>query len=258
MNQLFNNYDGFEFNSNDEFVINKKIFDKELNDIFSQINHKYAIEYRDELIASYLKKMEVENLFDIGPDNCTLLLKSKSLGLKVSGIDVANKAIDISDKFNLNVIQLSIHDLVNYKDLGQFYKDYNISIDMSKTNAISCLNIIHGNWEDVKLKRNLLDFIFHNADEVVITCYENDLREIVKNYDIKSYTRLHHYKDIKVSKIYATLLQYGTSFNKKTRVIEKVFSKFKNNIYISKLFSGYRFVEKINPYVALTVIFKIK
>ena len=32
MNQLFNTYDGFEFNSNDEFVMNKKIFDKELND----------------------------------------------------------------------------------------------------------------------------------------------------------------------------------------------------------------------------------
>ena len=24
MNQLFNTYDGFEFNSNDEFIINKK------------------------------------------------------------------------------------------------------------------------------------------------------------------------------------------------------------------------------------------
>lgn len=51
MNQLFGTYDDFEFNSNNELVINKEIFDRELNEVFSVINHKYAIEYMDELIA---------------------------------------------------------------------------------------------------------------------------------------------------------------------------------------------------------------
>lgn len=258
MNQLFDSYDGFEFNSNNEFIINDNVFDKELNEIFSQINHKYAIEYRDELIASYLKKMGIKSLFDIGPDNCILLLKAKKLGIKVSGIDVTRKAINISDKFNLNVVHLSLEQLINYKDLRNFFNEFNIQYDQNIPGAISCLNLIHGRWEDAKLKQNLLEFIFNNANEVIITCFENELNEIVDKYSISSFTRLHHYQDLKVSYNYATLLQYGTVFNKNTNVIEKLLSKLRNNIYMSKLFSKHKFIEKIQAYAAVTVVLKLK
>lgn len=255
MNRLFNTYDGFEFNSNNEFVVSDNIFEEDLNQLFSQINHKFAIEYRDELIAYYLKKAGIKSLFDIGPDNCVLLLKAKKLGLQVAGIDVTKKAIDISQRFDLNVRNFSLEELLKYINLHDFYKDFNISIPQSNSVAISCLNLIHGKWEDTNLRDELLDFIFRNGNEVIITCYENDLQEIVKKYNIKSFTRLHHYKDFKVSYEYATALQYGTTFNKKNKIIEKLFSKF-NNIYFSNLFNGHKFIEKIQPYVALTVIIK--
>ena len=55
-NKLFGSYDGFEYQNVDNLKISVDIEKTEIDEIYSLINHKYAIEYRDELIAYYLKK----------------------------------------------------------------------------------------------------------------------------------------------------------------------------------------------------------
>ena len=252
--KLFGSYDGFEYKNVDSLKISIDTDKTEIDDIYSLINQKYAIEYRDELIAYYLKKNNLYNLFDIGADNCSLLIKSKNLGINVSGIDVDDKSIDISNKYGLNVKKFSMTELFKFSDIYHFFDKYEIKYNRNEKIVISCLNILHGNWEDRNLKNNIVDFLFENADILIITCDDVELSSYIKKYKIEKYFRIHHHKNIVMNNNFLTLLQYGLDIFPLNKYIKGLLVKLNSKFNISPTLSSYKFPDKINAYAALPVI----
>ena len=253
-NKLFGSYDGFEYQNVDSLKISIDTDKTEIDDIYSLINQKYAIEYRDELIAYYLKKNNLYNLFDIGADNCSLLIKSKNLGINVSGIDVDDKSILISNKYDLNVKKFSMKELFKFTDIYHFFDKYEIKYNRNEKLVISCLNILHGKWEDKNLKNNIVDFLFENADILIITCDDVELYSYIKKYKIEKYFRIHHHKNIVMKKIFFTSLQYGLNISPINKYIKGLLVKLNSKFNISPTLSSYKFPDKINAYAALPVI----
>ena len=253
-NKLFGTYDGFEYQNVDSLKISNDIEKTEIDEIYSLINQKYAIEYRDELIAYYLKKNNCNNLFDIGADNCSLLIKSKNLGINVSGIDVDDKAILFSDEYDLNVKKFSMTELIKFSDIYHFFDKFEIKYNRNEKLVISCLNILHGNWEDKNLKRNIVDFLFKNADILIITCDDEELFSYIKKYKIENFNRIHHHKNIVMKKNFLTLLQYGIDIFPLNKYVKGLLMKLNSKFNISPTLTSYKFPDKINAYAALTVI----
>lgn len=252
--KLFSTYDGFEYQKGDNLKISVDIGKSEIDEIYSLINQKYAIEYRDELISYYLKKNMLSNIFDIGADNCSLLIKSKNLGINVSGIDVDEKAIHIGDKYDLNVKKCSFEELIKYSDIYHFFDKYGIKYNRNEKLVISCLNIIHGNWENKNLKRNIVDFLFQNADVLIITCDDEELACYMKKYKIEKSHRIHHHKDFVMKKNFLTLLQYGIDIFSINKPLKSLLVKLSSKFNISPTLSIYKFPDKISAYAALPVI----
>jgi hypothetical protein len=143
---------------------------------------------------------------------------------------------------DLDVIKYSIQQIVADKSFQS------VSLrDTKGFSAVSCLNILHGKWEDNSVRDEFLKMCLNNYDYVVITATRALLRHFSKQCNL-TYTEFIGPANRPIRKISSQLSQYGTTFycNGRMHVVE---------CHFWKLILGSRsFPNPVNNYLNLVVI----
>ena len=241
MGELFGNYGNLRINRYSHSIDCIQI-PLEIDQKLFLIAQKYAITFRDEMIVARLNKNGVVTLLDIGCDFGSLLLAAGKQGIRSRGVDILDSTLALARMADLDVIKYSIQQIVRDKS----FQSVSLS-DTEGLSAVSCLNILHGKWEDIGLRDEFLKMCLNNYDYVVITATRELLRHFSKQFNL-TYTEFIGPANRPIRKISSQLSQYGTTFYFKGRmhVVE---------CHFWKLILGSRsFPNPVNNYLNLVVI----
>jgi hypothetical protein len=245
MDKLFSRYAGLEVGFSRTLMISNLSVD--LNSLLDKINLKAAIQYRDELIAARLKSLGVTYLIDVGCDFGSLLSASQQQDIPSHGYDIDEFAVQLCSKFGASAEVLSFQDLVAEPDLNLIPR-IKPRLQDNEIVAISILNIIHGEWNDISLRDNLILACISKADYIVITADKRLLNQIMKRFSLEIVCFLGS-KQKPISRWYSIYSQFGhplfaKSSNFELRFWQKITKK---DFYLQ---------DRIENFVRLTVILK--
>lgn len=204
-----------------------------------------AIRLRDEVISLNLKAMGVSTLLDVGCDFGSLLELANQKGIKARGIDVNLDSIRKAREAGLNTTNLSMEDLFPTK-ISDF-----VTLTQSGHTALSCLNILHGEWKDKTIRDKFISNSLNYFDYVVITSTRKQLKKIQREHDI-TFFKFIGPRNGPITKFQYTLSQYGTTFFFTGRLhkIEKSFWQI--------FTGGYSYANPVNTYLDLVIIMSSK
>jgi hypothetical protein len=244
--QIFGNYSNLSINPLTGIV---EIIEqpKTLSRVFDVINQKNAINHRDELIVANLKELGVTHLLDIGCDFGSLIHKAGASNIATLGLEVNPMAIRLLTRAGLPFCEESIQTFVQGSITDEKFNDFTFS---ANTLAISCLNILHGEWKDPNLRERLIDTIFATGDLFIITATSKQLRKILKRKEITLVGFLGTTQR-PISRYWSDILQYGQTHHFK----QKIFASIENRIY-RLLVGKFLYSEKLMNYTRLVVILK--
>lgn len=242
--QLFGNYSNIFINPvSGSIELNK--FPTELNALHSLINQKNAISNRDEMLVASLKNLGVTHLIDIGCDFGNLINAANKSGIRALGLEIIPTSISLLENAKLNYVEMSIQEFVASPENNLKLRNF---LEESGTLAISCLNILHGNWEDCGLRDDLLDKMLSLSQICVITGSSGQIRRLKRRRKIQVIGFLGP-RNRAISKSYSELLQYGQFYLLKFwggRRVESIIYRI--------LIGRFKYTEKISNYLQLVVI----
>lgn len=237
----FGNYRGLKVNPiTSELKIDQ--WPTGFNDKIGLIAHKYAISFRDELITLWLKKLNVNYLLDVGCDFGSLLSRAAESGIASIGVDVDEESLQLARKIGLNVRSYSIEQILSDGEIAHFFPSRNRCLT-----AVSCLNIMHGNWEDTREREKLLSIFLNDADFVIVTLTSCQLRRLQKRVRFQIVAFLGE-TNRPLSRWRSQIRQYGLTFFFKGRfhLLEKAFWEL--------ILGQYRNPNPVNTYIGLVVV----
>ena len=237
----FGNYENLYVNLGKRSIDYLKV-PSEFDEYSSLIAQKYAIAFRDEMLVANLEKLGVATLLDIGCDFGSLLYSASNSGIIARGIDTSDSALNLAKMADLDVIKYSI-DQIMLDGSFQF-----VSLpDTKGFSAVSCLNILHGTWENTGKRDEFLGICLNNYDYVVITCTRQLLRHFKKQFKL-NYVQFIGPRNCPIRKVSSQLSQYGTTsfFKRRMHMVERLFWKL--------LFGSRRYPNPVNNYLSLTTV----
>jgi hypothetical protein len=140
---------------------------------------------------------------------------------------------------------MSIQEFVTSSEYNQKLGDF---LEESGPLAISCLNIIHGNWEDYGLRDDLLDKMLSLSQVCVITGSSGQIRKLKRRRKIQIIGFLGP-RNRAIPKSFSEILQYGQTYFLKFwggRRVESIIYRF--------LIGRFKYTEKISNYLQLVVV----
>lgn len=176
------------------------------------IAQKYAIVFLDEMIVARLNQHGFVTLLDIGCDFGSLLLAAGKQGINARGVDVLDSTLALARMADLDVVKYSIQQIVADKS----FRSVSLS-DRKGFAAVSCLNILHGNWEDIAVRDEFLKMCLDNYDYVVFTAPRELFRHFSKKFN-STYAEFIVPANRPIRKISSQISQYGTTFYFKGRM----------------------------------------
>jgi hypothetical protein len=210
------------------------------------ITQKHAIECRDEIIVAHLKKLGAKTLLDIGCDFGSLVNEAGKNGIISRGIDVDDATLELARAADLDVVKYSIEEIVVD---GSFRA---VSIDDGcGPSVMSCLNILHGDWEARDVRDSFLKISLSNFDFVVLTATRELFLQISKKFDL-TYVQFIGPANRPIRKSAAHISQYGSTFFSKGNI------HFLENFLWDTLLGKWRFPNPIVTYLGLVVIVSIR
>jgi hypothetical protein len=213
--------------------------------LHSLINQKNAISHRDEMLIATLKHLGVTHLIDIGCDFGNLINAATKSGIKAIGLEINPIAISHLENAQMNYVEMSIQEFVSSPEDNQKLKDF---LEEPGALAISCLNIINGDWKDNGLRDDLIDKMLSLSDICVITGLKRQLIQLKKRRKIQIIGFLGP-RNRPISRSRSELYQYGNfhflRFWGGAR-IESVIYRF----FVSR----FKYTDKISNYVQMVVI----
>lgn len=237
----FGNYGNLHINQS-KSAIDYLHVPTELNEYSFLIAQKYAIAFRDEMLVANLKNLGVATLLDIGCDFGSLIHSASNHGILARGVDVSDSAINLAKMANLDVVKYSIDQLIVDRSFQ------NVALPQKRGfSAVSCLNILHGKWEDSSKRDEFLDICLSNYDYVAITVTRELLSYFQKMFGLK-YVQFIGPGNRPIRNVSSQLTQYGTTFffNGRMHLVECHFWRL--------LLGSRRFPNPIDNYLRLTAI----
>jgi SAM-dependent methyltransferase len=241
MTPRFGNYRGINIDPNSrELVINN--WPEGFEGKLELITHKMAISLRDELITQWLANLGVKRLLDVGCDFGSLLAKASLFGINSYGLDIDKDAIELARKSGLNIQECSIEQIIRERTIRPFFPAEDESVT-----AVSCLNILHGKWDDPQKRKLLLEIFLKDADFVFVTLTSSQLRQLRKliNFQVVGYLGV---ANRPMSRWKSQVNQYGLTFFFRGR-----FHKLEKSFW-EKFLGRYRNSNPIATYIGLVVI----
>ena len=241
MGDIFGNYGNLRINRVSQSIDYIQV-PLEIDQKLFLIAQKVAIVFRDEMIIAKLNQSGVVSLLDIGCDFGSLLLEAGKQGIRARGVDVLDSTLALARMADLDVVKYSIEQIVADKSFR--------SVSLSERrgfSAVSCLNILHGNWEDVGVRDKFLEMCLDSFDYVVITATRELFTHFSKKFNL-TYAEFIGPANRPMHKISSQLSQYGTTFYFKGRmhIVECHFWKL--------IFGSRRYPNPVNNYLNLVII----
>lgn len=237
----FGNYENLHINLGKCSVDYLKV-PLEIDEYSFLIAHKYAIAFRDEMLVANLEKLGVATLLDIGCDFGSLIYTASNQGITARGVDVSDSALNLAKMAGLDVIKYSIDQII----LDRSFQYVSLP-DGKGFSAVSCLNILHGKWENTSKRDDFLDICLNNYDYVAITVTRELLQHFQKKFRL-NYVQFIGPGNRPIRKVSSQLTHYGTTFFFKGRlhIVECQFWRL--------LLGSRRYPNPVNNYLSLTAI----
>lgn len=153
-----------------------------------------------------LSRLRVTNLLDVGCDFGSLIHEVSKYGIVARGFDVNEELIDLAKTSRLDAVSCSIEDIVS---LGSF-KSLRLN-SKEGFSAVSCLNLLHGEWENRDTPSRFLGICLEEYDYVVIIADRKFFSSISKEFDL-TYALFLNPSGRPSPKFLLHLSQYGSTF----------------------------------------------
>ena len=210
------------------------------------IARKTAINFRDELIAAKLTKLNVDFLIDIGCDFGSLLASATKRGIKAIGLDIDKTSLKLAKSASLEVRNYSIQSICESNTLANFIPS------KAKVKSVSCLNMIHSKNFDKRLKYKLIKIMVSEFEYVVLSCDKRLLNKLKRTHNLEIVSFISQVNK-PIGTLRAILQQYGTSFLFKNVYLHNLEQKF-----WGILFGKFTYINPVAPYTQLCVVVKAK
>jgi hypothetical protein len=231
-------------------TINIQHYPTSIKELSDTINLKYAIAYRDELIAANLAALQVGYITDIGCDFGNLISSCGLFGINGHGIEPSEEALELCASSGLNAIPGDYCSIISKpkEHLGP-----RVTPELGGENlirAISLLNVFSAHWPNLNLREKLIETCISECDYFVVTCNKQDFKYLLNKFNLELETFIGVIQK-PISRSRAALMQYGHPIFLRNSRLEMAFWQ--------KLTKGRFFhEERITIYSRHTVIFRVK